>query len=117
MAHVLLVDDTKSVLGFYKAAMESLGHTSVGACDGQKALEAFHKGHFDLIVTDYQMPEMTGIELATIIRNQGFDIPIIMITASQILPEESSVVNEVLAKPPSYDLICQTVRRFLEPKV
>jgi len=81
--HVLLVDDAPDILKIHQAMLARLQHTSVLAEHGQQALDIFRSGkeHFDLIITDFRMPVMDGLELVENIRRLDADIPILMITA------------------------------------
>jgi len=81
--HVLLVDDVPDILKIHQAMLARLNHTSVLAENGKQALKLFlsEKEHFDLIITDFRMPVMDGLELVEQVRNTGSTIPILMITA------------------------------------
>ncbi len=62
---VLLVDDDPLVLTSVAAMLDDLGHTAVEAGSGRQALEILRGGsEVDLVITDYSMPEMTGLQLA-----------------------------------------------------
>lgn len=81
--HVLLVDDVPDILQIHRAMLARLQHTSTIAENGKEALNIFTQKdhHFDLIITDYRMPVMDGLELVRNIRELGSPIPILMITA------------------------------------
>ena len=81
--HVLLVDDVPDILKIHQSMLAHLKHTSVLAENGKEALKAFlqENKHFDLVITDYCMPKMDGLELIEHIRQLGSNIPVIMITA------------------------------------
>ncbi len=81
--HVLLVDDVPDILKTHQSMLAHLKHTSVLAENGKNALKAFlqESNHFDLVITDFCMPKMDGLELVEHIRQLGSNIPIIMITA------------------------------------
>jgi len=81
--HVLLVDDVPDILKIHQAMLARLKHTSVVAENGKQALALFlgKDHHFDLIITDFRMPVMDGLELVENIRKLGANIPILMITA------------------------------------
>jgi len=80
---MLLVDDVSDILQIHQAMLARLNHTAVIAENGKEALKIImQKNHqFDLIITDYRMPVMDGLELVRNIRNLGLSIPILMITA------------------------------------
>lgn len=81
--HILLVDDGPDILKIHQSMLTHLGHTSCTAESGKEALELFADKEisFDLIVTDFRMPGMNGLELVQEIRKQGSNIPILMVTA------------------------------------
>ena len=80
---ILLVDDAPDVLKIHQALLSRLNHVSTTAENGQKALDIFSQGSesFDLVITDFRMPVMNGLELVQGIRALDPNIPIIMVTA------------------------------------
>lgn len=67
-AQILIVDDNQHGLAARKAVLKELGHHVTTASTAQDALQLFTDGNFDLVITDYKMPEMDGIELIRRIR-------------------------------------------------
>ncbi|MDQ6996055.1 MAG: ATP-binding protein, partial [Mariprofundus sp.] len=80
---VLLVDDVPDILKIHQAMLTRMDHTSVIAENGKQALTIFmnDEKHFDLIITDFRMPVMDGLELVENIRKLDARIPILMVTA------------------------------------
>jgi PAS domain S-box-containing protein len=68
LRRVLLVDDGLINLKVAGIWLQKLGHSVVTALDGEKAVEAFQVGHFDLILMDVQMPVLDGLEATRLIR-------------------------------------------------
>ena len=68
LGNILLVDDNKLGLSARKCVLEELGHTIWTASNGVDALEQFASRKFDLVVTDYKMPRMDGLELIAELR-------------------------------------------------
>jgi CheY-like chemotaxis protein len=66
--HVLLVDDNRDGLLARKALLEEQGFDITTATSGEEALEVFAKGKFDMLITDFKMPKMNGIELIRRVR-------------------------------------------------
>ena len=66
--HVLLVDDNRDGLLVRKAILEEQHFTITTATNGEEGLEVYTKGKFALVVTDFKMPKMNGIELIARIR-------------------------------------------------
>ncbi len=78
--HVLLVDDNRDGLLARKALLQEQGLTVTTATNGEDALEAFTKGKFDLLVTDFKMPKMNGIELIRRVRPLQPELAIILLS-------------------------------------
>jgi CheY-like chemotaxis protein len=77
---ILLVDDNVSGSTARKTVLEELGHKIHVASSGADALEQFSQHKFDLVVTDYKMPRMDGLELIVRLRKQSPDILIVMVS-------------------------------------
>ncbi len=68
MQHILIVDDDETVRRLLQIRLEMQGHLCLEAEDGSRALDALQIHHFDLVITDYEMPVMKGLELLAHIR-------------------------------------------------
>ena len=79
-ARILLVDDNKLGLVARKTVLEEQGYRVTTAQDGQEAFERLVRDRFDLVITDYKMPKMNGLELITKIRGRQMEMPIILIS-------------------------------------
>ena len=79
-SRILLVDDNANGLAARKSVLEELGHRIVTCTSGADALEHFHSHTFDLVVTDYKMPRMDGLELIGRLRKHTPDLPIVLIS-------------------------------------
>jgi CheY-like chemotaxis protein len=100
---VLVVDDTTDVAEFLQAMLLQLGHQVELATDGKAALREFEAAKYDLVITDYLMPEMNGVELARAMRRLKPGQLILMMTGSS-LPLEAQVepglcADFILRKP------------------
>jgi DNA-binding NtrC family response regulator len=80
MANILYVDDEPSVGLILEDTLERAGHTTVGARSVPEALQVLAKGGVDLIISDYRMPGLTGLEFLSMLQQEGYDIPLIMLT-------------------------------------
>jgi two-component system response regulator AtoC len=78
---VLVVDDEIKMRRILEIMLQDMGHAVLKAGDGKAALEILDKESVDLIITDLRMHGMDGLSLLKTLREQGHDIPIIMITA------------------------------------
>lgn len=103
---ILIVDDFSTMRRIVKNLLNDLGFTNTAeADDGSTALIELHKGHFDLVITDWNMPGMPGIELLKAIRADAAlsRIPVLMVTAEskreQIIEAAQNGVNGYIIKP------------------
>src|SRR5437764_4065823 len=79
-SRILLVDDNAHGLSARRSVLEELGHRIATASSAAEALEQFGAHKFDLVVTDYKMPKMDGIELIARIRKQSPETPMILLS-------------------------------------
>jgi PAS domain S-box-containing protein len=100
-ASVILVVDDDALINMSTVDMiEDLGHTVLEAYSGKEALEILRSGkQIDALVTDYAMPGMTGVELATKAREINPDLPILLATGYADLPSGTTTDLPRLAKP------------------
>ena len=92
---ILIVDDYKTMLRIIRNLLKQLGFDNVEeATDGSAALHKLRDGEFKLVISDWNMEPMTGIELLREVRADNYlkEMPFIMITA------ESKTENVVIAK-------------------
>ncbi len=78
---ILVVDDEESIREFLEIMLRKEGYEVTCAEDGQKALELAKKRTFDMVISDLQMPNMTGLELLKQVKAQYPDMTFMMITA------------------------------------
>lgn len=97
---ILLVEDEADVRATLKLILEMDHHAVEEANDGRQALSLFGSRQFDLVMTDYVMPEMNGEALAIEIKKRRPTMPVIMITANaDLLPPRVPSVDLLLPKP------------------
>jgi len=96
MKRILVVDDNDSLCGLTCDILRREGYRAVPATSAEEALRAFEKEEFDLLVTDFRMPGMTGIELARAVRGQNPQCPVIVMSVYE--PVESEHVTLWLPK-------------------
>jgi len=78
---ILVAEDDAHIRDGLRDALESEGYDVEPAADGKRALEAYRREHFDLILLDIMMPEVNGYEVCRTIRRTENATPIIMLTA------------------------------------
>ncbi|TAT86600.1 PAS domain-containing hybrid sensor histidine kinase/response regulator [Rhizobium ruizarguesonis] len=96
---ILLVDDDALIAMSSVDMLEDLGHEVVEANSGSQALELISGQHFDLVITDYSMPGMTGAQLAQAARNIHPALPIVLATGYADLPAGTDIDLPRLGKP------------------
>ncbi len=80
MARILCVDDEASALLILEDALEKGGHDTVGVRNVDAAMKVLERDPVDLIVSDYKMPDLTGLEFLEILAARAYEIPLIMVT-------------------------------------
>jgi two-component system, cell cycle sensor histidine kinase and response regulator CckA len=117
---VLIVDDEKIMVDTLQSLLNRLGYKTASRTSSLETLELFRKkpGHFDLVITDMTMPNMTGDELAEKILEIRPDIPIIICTGfSERIDGETAKQNGIKAlvmKPIVVRDIAHTIRKVLD---
>jgi len=103
LKNILVVDDEPFVCDAVKMMLTFDGHNVDTAPSAKVALELFAPGKYDLVITDYAMPNMKGDELAQQIKAQVPNQPVVMITAyAEMLKASNSPltgVDSVVSKP------------------
>jgi CheY-like chemotaxis protein len=119
-ARILLVDDNANGLAARRSVLEELGHRITTAISGGDALDQFSTHKFDLVVTDYKMPKMDGLELIARLRKQFPELPIVLISGyvdTLGLNEASTGADAVIQKS-SHEVshLVRSVNRLLRRK-
>jgi len=103
---ILVVDDFSTMRRIIKNLLRDLGFTNTQeADDGVTALPMLQSGNFDFLVTDWNMPGMTGLDLLKAVRKDAdlVGLPVLMVTAEskreQIIEAAQAGVNGYVVKP------------------
>src|SRR5436853_7611613 len=119
---ILVADDESHILHVVSLKLRNAGYTVVTARDGQEALELAQLELPDLLITDYHMPQLSGLELCRRLKQDAATskIPAIMLTARgyNLEPQdtETSGILRMLSKPFSPRHLLSTVNEVLEGK-
>jgi CheY-like chemotaxis protein len=97
--HILVVDDEPLLRDIIARVLRHEGHEVATAADGEDGLEKFKGGTWDVVVTDFEMPNMNGEEMTAAIKKIAPDIPVIMMTGSNGIVKDSSVFEAFIPKP------------------
>ena len=117
---ILVCDDEPHIVHVVSTKLRNAGFEIITAADGEEAFEAASAAPPDLVITDYQMPLLSGLELCAKLRAEPRtrDVPVIMLTARGFAmnPEDLAGTNiqKVLPKPFSPREILGIVRTILD---
>ncbi len=81
MPSILIVEDDASIIEVLTDFFIRTGFKVRATRDGREALEILQKESFDLLITDYDMPQMNGVELVKVVRSKGLSLPVIGISS------------------------------------
>jgi len=118
---VLLADDSGTMRTIIRRSLQALGVEAVTeASDGIQAVELFKaSGGFDVVLTDWNMPGKTGLEVAREIRTLNKHVPIVMVTTeaekARVLEAIQAGVSDYLVKPFTTEALQKKLERLLQP--
>lgn len=95
---ILCVDDEQIPLSLRKCVLEKLGYSVLTANSGTEALEQLQRQHVDLVLTDMLMPGLSGAELAREIKQRMPQLPIILFSGVNEIPEDANYADVFLSK-------------------
>jgi len=119
---ICLVDDDPVLRGFLSDLLIPLGFTTLEAFDAESCLKMIESAKPDLFLMDVSMPGMSGLELASELRERGVRAPILMLSANAQLPEEwadkerraMANYNDYLVKPISNSTLLDKLSEYLK---
>jgi len=94
---VLVVDDEATIRETLGAALSKLGHTFELADSVEAAIEILDGDRFDLVITDFHLPEKNGEHLARIVKRQDGEMPVLLISGDP--PDKTAGFDHLLRKP------------------
>ncbi len=113
--HVLYIDDEAALVSLVTRYLQRHGYEVTGNTDPEEALAVFNEApeRYDLVVTDLSMPQMSGFDVARIVRDRAPNIPVIMMSG-YVRPEDRERalalgVRDVLLKPSTVEDLCRTI--------
>jgi two-component system response regulator ArlR len=111
--HILIVEDEKGIVDFLKQGLEEEGFTISTATNGKDGLEIALSLSIDLVLLDWMMPKMTGIEVCKAIREHK-NTPIIFLTAKDTVQETieglKTGANDYIKKPFSFEELLERIK-------
>lgn len=114
----LVVDDSMTIRRIVIKALGLVGIAeAVEASDGVEAVKAVQAGNFDLVLLDWNMPKMSGIDALRAIRQSGNKTPVVMVTTeaekTRVIEAIKAGANDYLIKPFSPDQLASKVKALL----
>ncbi len=114
---ILLVDDNQMGLSARRTVLEELGHKVMTCCAPQDALELCGKQRFDVVVTDYKMPKMNGLEFIGRLKKQNPAVAVILISgfADTLGLTEANTGADIVIQKSAHEvsLLIRSVNRLL----
>jgi DNA-binding NtrC family response regulator len=115
---ILIVDDEPSNRNILGQELAHEGYSVLAASDGREALRKVESAHPDLIILDYMMPDLSGLEVLQELRKRENDTPVVMITAYGTMERAVEAMKEgaydFITRPFEPDHIALVVRKALE---
>lgn len=110
---ILIVDDEPEVTTMFAKYLEKRGYEVKTAPNALEAVRTCHKGGIDLIITDYQMPEITGVELLREVRKTWPNIPVVLMSGQADMHTALAALREhafdFLSKPIDSNILIETI--------
>ncbi len=110
---ILVVDDEEMVRSTVTRLLTLSGHEVDRAASGAKALEMFSAGAYDIVFTDFGMPEMTGAELAHALKDEAPALPVVLLTGYTETESAHDEVDGILSKPFKRDELDTAIQKHV----
>ena len=118
---ILVVDDFASMRKIIKGLLKQIGFQNIEeADDGSTALEKLKIGEFDLVICDWNMPKVPGIEVLKAVRNDPRlkDLPFLMVTAKakkdNVMEAVKAGVNQYIVKPFTAETLQKKIEKIFD---
>lgn len=111
---ILLVEDEAGIVQFLQQGLEEEGYEITSASDGEKGLELLLNESYDLVLLDWMLPNLSGLEVCKIFREKNKTTPIIFLTAKDTVQETieglQAGANDYIKKPFSFDELVERIK-------
>lgn len=118
--HILIVEDEKGIVDFLKQGLEEENYTISSAFDGVEGLKKALELPIDLVLLDWMLPKMQGIDVCKNIRLEKNNLPIIFLTAKDTVQETieglKAGANDYIKKPFSFDELLERIKIHFRTK-
>jgi CheY-like chemotaxis protein len=112
---ILVVDDNNVFRIVVSKMLSRLGYEVSSADSGENGLSIFLKNKFDVVLSDYEMPGMDGVDFACSVKNSSPCTPVVIMTGAgkeTVFSRESTAVDEVISKPFTLAEIDETIQNL-----
>ena len=117
---ILIVEDEKGIADFLKQGLEEEGYAIEVAFNGIDGLELALTKDFDLILLDWMMPKLSGLEVCKAIRDENKNVPILFLTAKDTIQETieglKAGANDYIKKPFSFEELLERIKIHFRSK-
>jgi two-component system autoinducer 1 sensor kinase/phosphatase LuxN len=114
-ANILVVDDNEFIRIAVSRMLSRLGYEVSSADSGRNALSVFLQNKIDIVLSDYEMPEMDGVDLAWSIKQCSPRTPVVIMTGAEkekVYSRKSTAVDEVITKPFTSAELDETIKNL-----
>lgn len=119
--HILVVEDEPGIANFIKQGLEEENYTVDIVDNGHEGLHKALSGKYDLLLLDWMLPGVSGIEICRQARKIHADLPVIFLTAKDTVEETifglQAGANDYLKKPFNFDELVERIKVQLRPKI
>ncbi|MBX2946199.1 MAG: response regulator transcription factor [Cyclobacteriaceae bacterium] len=116
---VLVIEDESGITSFLKQGLEEEGYEVDVAVDGQTGLQQALSTNYDLLLVDWMLPQLTGIELCKAYRKENKETPIIFLTARDTVQDAvfglQAGANDYIRKPFHFEELLERIKVQLRP--
>ena len=117
MSKILLIEDADRIASFIAKGLQSNGFEVMRASSGEAGIQLLQAAEFDLLILDIGLPGIDGLEVLRIIRGQGIETPVIVLTAKDSIENTvasfSGGADDYMGKPFSFDELLARVKARL----
>ncbi len=114
MRHILIIEDEPGIYNFLKQGLEEEGYKISIAPDGKQGVALFQSETPNLVLLDWMLPKMTGLEVCRVIREKDKETPILFLTAKDTVQETieglQAGANDYIKKPFSFDELLERIK-------
>ena len=118
--HILIVEDEKGIVDFLQQGLEEEGYTISTAFNGEDGLKKALELQVDLVLLDWMLPKMQGIDVCINVRKEKQNLPIIFLTAKDTVQETieglKAGANDYIKKPFSFEELLERIKIHFRTK-